>query len=122
MKKDLVPDWASLFHDPSPSLDFFAASTNALKIARDGSSSSTVLIALSRKGPLCRVLRNRALRYIGTISYSMYLIHMTAILWTQARIENRYLSAAVALGITVLYATISWFGLERNLLGIKRAS
>jgi len=57
----------------------------------------------------------RPLTYIGQISYSMYLVHLgVLILLTQHLSE---LAAGVlGFGLTVAYASLSWFVLERPLL------
>jgi peptidoglycan/LPS O-acetylase OafA/YrhL len=62
------------------------------------------------------VLQWRALTYVGIISYSMYLIHMSAIMLSQQVFKNRAVSFCVSLAATVLYATLCWYGFEKRLL------
>ena len=78
--------------------------------------TSIVVIALQCNGIVRRVLSNPVLVYIGTISYTIYLIHLSVLyaLWSQHL--SRYVSAALGLAITLLYASASWFGFERRLI------
>ena len=78
-----------------------------------------MLYALS--GRSIRWLQFSALRYIGTISYSMYLVHLGAL-----ELVGRHVAGGakviVAFSLTVLYATLSWHLIERPLLrGVKSA-
>jgi peptidoglycan/LPS O-acetylase OafA/YrhL len=83
--------------------------------------TSIVIIALAND-PICNILRNPVLRYIGVISYSMYLIHYTVLVLVRQRFSNEYVVFIVGLGGTVLYATITWFGFEKRLLTHKRSA
>ncbi|SEI46339.1 acyltransferase family protein [Paraburkholderia diazotrophica] len=78
--------------------------------------TSIVVIALQSKGIVKRVLCNPLLVYIGTISYTIYLIHLSVLhaLWPLH--DNRYVTAALALAITLVYASITWFAFERRLI------
>jgi peptidoglycan/LPS O-acetylase OafA/YrhL len=60
-------------------------------------------------------LRARWLRYIGTISYTMYLIHLGVITLLGAWLKGVPLALA-ALLMTVIYASLSWFLMEKRLL------
>jgi peptidoglycan/LPS O-acetylase OafA/YrhL len=78
--------------------------------------ASVLVAALGGKGTLNRVLTWPPLQYVGVISYSMYLIHASAILLS-LRYFNRPLAIFLsALGMTTVYATATWFGFERRLL------
>ncbi|MGA7782332.1 MAG: acyltransferase [Paraburkholderia sp.] len=78
--------------------------------------TSIVVIALQSKGIVKRLLSNPVLVYIGTISYTIYLIHLS-ILYTLWPLHlNRYLCAAVALALTLAYASLTWFAFERRLI------
>jgi peptidoglycan/LPS O-acetylase OafA/YrhL len=69
-------------------------------------------------------LRFAPLRYIGRISYTMYLIHYGALQLASVYLHG-YWIAAVALTITVIYAAISWQLIEKPLLAqpyIKHAT
>jgi peptidoglycan/LPS O-acetylase OafA/YrhL len=85
--------------------------------------TSIVVIALQSKGIVKRVLCNPVLVYIGTISYTIYLIHLTILYALWPLHFDRYVTAALALAITLAYASVSWFGFERRLIhgGAPRA-
>jgi peptidoglycan/LPS O-acetylase OafA/YrhL len=57
----------------------------------------------------------RPLRYIGIISYSMYLVHMGILLMVHKRF-SRLPAAAIALVLTVAYSSLSWWLMESRLL------
>jgi peptidoglycan/LPS O-acetylase OafA/YrhL len=78
--------------------------------------TSIVVIALQSKGIVKRVLSNPVLVYIGTVSYTVYLIHLSVLYTLWPLHLNRYLTAALALAITMVYASVSWFGFERRLI------
>jgi len=82
-------------------------------------ATSLVTIAVIGRGAICHFLRNAVLRYIGRISYSMYLIHETALILAGRVFHVRAASFALALALTVLYATVSWYGFERRLLAVR---
>jgi len=78
--------------------------------------TSVVVIALQSKGIVKRLLCNPVLVYIGTISYTIYLIHLSVLYALWPLQMNRYVSAALALVITIAYASLTWFGFERRLI------
>jgi peptidoglycan/LPS O-acetylase OafA/YrhL len=79
-------------------------------------SASIVILALNRRGVVARALSNPPLVYIGTISYTIYLVHLTFIGFAWQMNFGRYESALAALAVTLAYASISWFLLEKPLL------
>ncbi|GLU33481.1 acyltransferase [Trinickia caryophylli] len=86
-------------------------------------STSAIVLALRSRGIVTRVLSNPLLVYIGTISYTFYLVHVTFIglMW---RLDmGRYASALSALALTIVYATLSWFWIEKRLVrgGTRRS-
>lgn len=82
----------------------------------------TVARADSR-APLCRGLRWRPLRYLGTISYTTYLIHYPILLATGAVLARWHdpigLRNGLALALVLLLASASWRWLESPLLRLK---
>ena len=66
-------------------------------------------------GPGVKWLSNRPIRYIGTISYSMYLVHSGVLLMTGTRFSGLK-AAVIALGLTFAYSALSWSLLESRLL------
>ncbi len=79
-------------------------------------ATALVTIALVGQGFICRLLRLPALRYLGKISYSMYLIHQTAILLAAQLFPGRLPKFALAVVFTILYGTLCWYAFERRLL------
>ncbi len=77
--------------------------------------TSAVAIALASQGWVRRVLSHPVLVYIGTISYTIYLIHLTILYAVWPLGYGRWTSAALALGVTLAYASASWFLFERRL-------
>jgi peptidoglycan/LPS O-acetylase OafA/YrhL len=75
--------------------------------------SGFILWALS--GTHVWPLRSTALRYIGKLSYSMYLIHLGAILLIGQRLSGPA-AAAVSFAATLAYAITSWHLIEKKLL------
>ncbi|WP_323119782.1 acyltransferase family protein [Burkholderia alba] len=77
--------------------------------------TSLVVIALRGRGMVQRVLTHPALVYIGTVSYTIYLIHLSVLYALWPLHLNRYLSAALAFAITLACASATWYGFERRL-------
>ena len=83
--------------------------------------TSLVIVALQSKGIVRRALSNPVLVYIGTISYTIYLIHLTILYAVWPLHYSRPASAAIALALTLVYASASWFLFERRLTRGPRA-
>jgi peptidoglycan/LPS O-acetylase OafA/YrhL len=66
-------------------------------------------------------LRLRPLRYIGQISYSMYLVYLGIFTLIATRLHGAA-GAALALALTIGYAALSWHLIESPLLGYKPKS
>ena len=66
-------------------------------------------------------LRLRLLRYVGRISYSMYLVHLGILILVATWIGGA-VGAALALALTIGYAAFSWHLMESRLLGWKSKS
>ncbi|WP_186089755.1 acyltransferase family protein [Burkholderia gladioli] len=77
--------------------------------------TSIVVIALRGRGLVQRVLTHPVLVYVGTISYTVYLVHLSVLYALWPWHLNRYLTAVLALAITLAYASFTWFAFERRL-------
>jgi peptidoglycan/LPS O-acetylase OafA/YrhL len=75
-----------------------------------------LLWALQGKGFFPAILRLQALRFVGRISYSMYLFHVCFIVLAERWFSSRWAVFALALGATLVYSTVSWFVIEERLL------
>ena len=67
-----------------------------------------------------RILGLRALRWLGTISYGLYIIHGAAGVWLRRVTTQPVALSALSLGVCVPLAAVSWYGFERPLLSLKR--
>jgi peptidoglycan/LPS O-acetylase OafA/YrhL len=71
---------------------------------------------LADRGILRRVLASTPMRFIGQISYTMYLSHVIVILLAKRYASSVALIAVSSLVATVLYSSLSWFLMERPLI------
>ena len=76
-------------------------------------SSGGVTYAIAGRG--VGWLRWKPMTYVGKISYSMYLIHLAVIIVVD-RLFDGVSAAAIALIVTLAYASFSWNFMERRLL------
>ena len=83
--------------------------------------TAIVVIALQSRGLVQRFLSNPLLVYVGTISYTIYLIHLTFLYAVWPHVHSRIESAAVALVLTLVYASATWFLFEKRLTRGSRA-
>src|SRR5262249_30044172 len=79
-------------------------------------STSAIVMALSGEGWFCRMLRWAPLRFIGVISYSMYLIHVTVLEVTLRYVSSTAAVFAIGLAVTIAYSAATWYGFERRML------
>ena len=78
-----------------------------------------MLYALSGKGVAW--LKFGPLTYIGQISYSMYLVHLGIIIMVFPKFHGP-LGVLVSFPLTVAYASVSWFVLEKRLVSRGRTA
>ena len=79
--------------------------------------TGVMLWALSGKGVW--ILTLSPVRYLGRISYTVYLIHLTVYFALVPYLQRDAAMTSVTLAITLLYASASWFFLEKPLLAAK---
>lgn len=82
-------------------------------------AASFLALALYPQSVIVRVLRLSPMRFLGTISYSLYLIHATALLLCRQWFGGGASAAGAALVLAIAYATVIWFVLEKPLLSIR---
>jgi peptidoglycan/LPS O-acetylase OafA/YrhL len=80
--------------------------------------TGAILWALS--GKRTGILTLSPVRYIGRISYTIYLIHYTVFILVSRWLQSTWAIAGVTLISTVIYAAISWTVLEKPLLTSKK--
>jgi peptidoglycan/LPS O-acetylase OafA/YrhL len=88
-----------------------------------------LVVATVQGAPLLAgILRNRVLRWVGTISYGCYVYHMAVgfvvrrllhISWEGPTIPQRLTLLAAMLIATGTVATVSYYGFEKRLLALK---
>jgi peptidoglycan/LPS O-acetylase OafA/YrhL len=79
--------------------------------------TSILVVALSTdSGPLHRTLTAAVPRYVGRISYTMYLVHESMLMFARDLTGQRWLQTLLALAFTIGFATVSWFLIEAPLL------
>ena len=76
-----------------------------------------ILWALGGKGVAPLTLA--PVRYLGRISYTVYLVHLTFLLVAASHLHGTINIAAAALAATLIYAATSWVFIERPLLTAK---
>lgn len=71
-------------------------------------------------GPLFVLLRLPVLQYVGRISYVAYLVHLFFLQFFQDEGFTRVAVALLSLAATLSFASISWYVIEKPLLGLRR--
>ena len=82
--------------------------------------ASVGLMLWALSGWRVAVLRWSPLSYIGRISYTMYLVHLAVLTLLLAWMPS-WQAAIAGLSVTVVYATASWYAIERPLLARTKA-
>ena len=77
-------------------------------------------IAAARGGLFSRALNTRWLVWPGKISYGIYLWHYPVIALLDKVVVNKNLKALTAALLTMMFAVISWYAVERPFLRLKR--
>ncbi|MCA9676528.1 MAG: acyltransferase [Myxococcales bacterium] len=84
-------------------------------------TAALVVVRTGERDLLTRVLVNPVLRYLGTISYTAYLIHVLVLVEVHRLHLPGAIAVALALAGTVAVASLSWFAIERPLQRFKRS-
>jgi peptidoglycan/LPS O-acetylase OafA/YrhL len=79
-------------------------------------SFSLVAWTLSDRGWLRRMLSSLPMRFMGKISYTMYLSHMIAIMMVERFTSSVAVVTVVGFVGTIVYSSLSWFLMERPLI------
>ena len=102
---------------PSLRLASNTPSANALDYSLSLIGSVSLLAwALADRSWLRRLLSSRPMRFIGEISYTIYLIHLTVFLLIYRSFRSPWLMLLAGFALSALWATVSWFVLERPLI------
>lgn len=75
-------------------------------------------------GQYVGILKTRVFQFLGRISYTFYLIHLSTLLFFERYFANRFVIAGLGLATTIVYATLSFYFLEKPLLagGSRKAA
>ena len=89
---------------------------------------AVIIYAVAREGLFNRFLETKVLKYLGKISYGMYVYHL-AVIWFVSRLRDwwpifeeptaKFLTAVIALPVSVVIASLSYFFMEKPLLNLK---
>ncbi len=84
---------------------------------------AVMIYCVLRAGLFIRILENPLLRYLGKISYGLYVYH-TAIIWLLAQLNLPFQPGSVqlylfALGSTTFVATLSYYLIEKPINNLK---
>jgi len=93
-------------------------------------SGSAVLLALNHRSIVHRLLSQPLIVFLGTISFGLYVFHLwgmslagRAIVYWGIHFQSDVVSYAflfgLALAVTVVIATLSWFAFEQWFLRLK---
>ena len=87
-------------------------------------SFSLLAWTLADRGFLRRILASGPMRFVGQISYTMYLSHVMMILLLKRYTSSATVVAFGAMAATLIYSSLSWFLMERPLITFasRRAS
>lgn len=66
-----------------------------------------------------RFLSNRSTVFVGTISYTLYLVHKLALTAAHSVITDRFLAVGLGLALSVAWASLSWYLMEKPLVDFK---
>jgi peptidoglycan/LPS O-acetylase OafA/YrhL len=114
----LIAAEAKLAGNPS---HFFILQLTRYSIFAATYASAVGLILTSRRNPLTSLLSSSPLRFVGRISYGLYVFHPLVYLWALKQFAGQppFLRASLAVLATFACALASWYGMERYFIGLK---
>jgi peptidoglycan/LPS O-acetylase OafA/YrhL len=60
------------------------------------------------------------MRYIGSISYSLYLVHHVILIGVERYVPNKHISGPLALAISIALSSALWFSVERPFANLRK--
>lgn len=70
-------------------------------------------------GPM-RVLNLRFMKYLGSISYSLYLVHHVILIAVEHRWPNPQIVGPLALALSIAVSSAMWFSIERPFANLRK--
>lgn len=67
-------------------------------------------------GRFTGILRSAPFQFLGRISYSFYLVHLSTMLLMERYFQSRVVIALLGLAISTTYAALSWYLMEQPIL------
>jgi peptidoglycan/LPS O-acetylase OafA/YrhL len=101
----------------SPDRSGYVFGFSAVAMATTG---GLILVLAKPLGLAGRTLNARWIRWVGTISYGVYIIHYPVALALRDRHASKAVEVGGTLFLTLLLASLSWYLLERPILKLKR--
>ena len=90
----------------------------------------TLVLGAALSGPIARILfANRAMLFVGMISFSLYLWHLPIIRWTMTMLDHFAVTGdrlwwlvVIVVPLSLIAATISYYCIERPFMARKSAA
>jgi len=79
-------------------------------------SAATGAFLWALGGKYVGILKTRVFQFLGRISYTFYLIHLSTLLFFGRYFTNLYVVAVLGLATTIAYATLSFYFFEKPML------
>jgi peptidoglycan/LPS O-acetylase OafA/YrhL len=83
-------------------------------------TGALILVVAFPTSVACRLLSISWVRWIGTVSYGVYIIHYPIAFWMKTHGIATPVSVFATLSLTLAAAAISWYVMERPILGLKK--
>jgi len=105
------------FRTSANSLLFNTLGYSLVLVTMTGILAATVAL---KEGVGFRLLSNPLIVFLGTISYTMYLVHRLVLTAARSVNPDRLSAAVVALVLSIAWASASWYLLEKPLARLKK--
>ena len=80
-------------------------------------SAATGAFLWALGGQYVWILKTPVFQFLGRISYTFYLIHLSTLLFFERYFQNRFLVAGLGMAASITYATLSFYFIEKPILG-----
>jgi len=80
-----------------------------------------VIAIMLNRGLVFDLLSNRPMVFIGTISFTLHLVHKLVPAAAHSVITDRYFAVGLALVFSLAWASLSWFLMEKPVAQFKKS-